>query len=39
MNDFNLGQVKVRMKKIAVEINFYFFMNALIYSELLGAWN
>ncbi len=37
MNDFNSGQFKVRMKKVAAQVNFYLYPNAFLSSELLGA--
>ncbi len=38
MNDFNSGQLKVRMKKMAAQVNFYLFLNAFRSFELLDAW-
>ncbi len=38
MNDFNSGQFKVRMKKMAAQVNFYLYPNAFLSSELFGAW-
>ncbi len=38
MNDFNSGQFKVRMKKMAAQVKFYFYPNAFLSSELFGAW-
>ncbi len=37
-NDFNLGQFKIRMKKMAAQVNFYLYPNAFLSSELFGAW-
>ncbi len=38
MNDFNLGQFKVRMKKIAAKVKFYLYPNVFLSSELFDAW-
>ncbi len=38
MNYFNSGQFKVRMKKMAAQVNFYLYPNAFLSSELFGAW-
>ncbi len=38
MNDFNAGQFKARMKKMAAQVNFYLYPNAFLSSELFGAW-
>ncbi len=37
-NEFNSGQFKIRMKKMAAQVNFYLYTNAFLSSELLGAW-
>ncbi len=37
INDFNSGQFKVRMKKMAAQDNFDLYPNAFLPSELLGA--
>ncbi len=37
MNDFNPGQFKVRIKKMAAHVNFYLYPNAFLSSELFGA--
>ncbi len=37
MNDFNPGQFKIQMKKMAALINFHLFLNALMPSELFGT--
>ncbi len=37
-NDFNSGQFKSRMKKMAAQVNFDLYPNAFLPSELLGAW-
>ncbi len=37
LNNFNSGQFKVRMKKMAAQINFDVFPNAFLSSELFGA--
>ncbi len=38
MNSFNSGQFKVRMKKMAAQVNFYLYANAFLSSELFGVW-
>ncbi len=38
MNDFNSGQFKTQMKKMATQVNFYLCLNAFLSLELLGAW-
>ncbi len=38
MNDFNSGQFKPRMKNMAVQVNFYLYLNAVLPPELFGAW-
>ncbi len=37
MNDFNSGQFKTRMRKMAAEVNFYLYLNAFLSPELFGA--
>ncbi len=37
MNDFNSGQFKVRIKKMAAQVNFYLYPNAFLSSELFSA--
>ncbi len=36
-NDFNSGQFKVLMKKMATQVNFYLYPNAFLSSGLFGA--
>ncbi len=38
MNDFNSGQFKVRMKKMAAEVNFHLYLNAFLSFKLFGVW-
>ncbi len=38
MNDFNSGQFKTQMKKMADEVNVYLYLNAFLSPELFGAW-
>ncbi len=37
MNDFNVGQFKIRMMKMAPEVNFYLYLNAFLPSELFDT--
>ncbi len=39
VNDFNLGQFKALIKKVAALINFYFYLIAFLSPKLFGAWN
>ncbi len=39
MNNFNAGQVKTQMKKVAAQVNFkYLYLNAVLSPELFSAW-
>ncbi len=38
IDDFNSGQFKVWVKKMAAQVNFYLYPNAFLSSELFGAW-
>ncbi len=37
MSDFNSGQMKNQTKKMATQVNFYLYLNALLSSELFDA--
>ncbi len=38
MNNFNSGQFKIRMKKMAAQVNFFLYLNAFLSPKLFGAW-
>ncbi len=38
MNEFNSGQFKILMKKMAPQVNFDMYLNLLLPPDLFGAW-